>query len=110
MKLTIENYKNIEKNFNWATWGVQKVEETHTQYYFECRNSYGRVLDVMLERDPTYGDSKTQFQYEFWCCGHGNGNPAHQTPIREFIYYHQIKDKKLFSSALAAMIRKWTNG
>ncbi len=110
MKLDIQNYDKLKNYFSWENWGIQKIEETGTQYYFELRNSEGRVLDVMLERDPTYGDSKTQFQYEFWCWGHGNGNPAHQTPIREFIYYHQIKDKKLFSTAVAAMIRKWKKG
>jgi len=109
MKLTIENYRNIEKNFNWANWGVQKVEETHTQYYFECRNSYGRVLDVMLERDPSFGNTKTQFQYEFWCSGRVNQN-SQFTRHKEFLYFRQVKDKKLFGTALAAMIRKWTNG
>lgn len=109
MKLTIKNFNKIVNSFNWAMWGVQKVEETHTQYYFECRNSYGSVLDVMLERDPTYGDSKTQFQYEFWCSGRTQSNsPA--TTHREYLYFHQVKDKRLFSSALAAMIRKWSNG
>ncbi len=109
MKLTIENYKNIEKNFNWATWGVQKVEETHTQYYFECINSYGRVLDVMLERDPAYGDVKTQFQYEFWCSGRVNPN-SQFTRNKEFLYFRQVKDKKLFSLVLVEMIRTWIKG
>jgi len=95
MKLTIENYRNIEKNFNWANWGVQKVEETHTQYYFECRNSYGRVLDVMLERDPSFGNTKTQFQYEFWCSGRVNQN-SQFTRHTEFLYFRQVKDKNTF--------------
>jgi hypothetical protein len=110
MKLTIENYKKIESHFNWATWGVQKVEETNTQYHFELRNSYGRILDIQLERIPVSGNETTAYQYEFWCWGHGNSNPTHQTPIREFLYYVQIKDKKLFSLAMSAMIKKWTNG
>ncbi len=109
MKLTIQNYRNIEKYFNCGSWVVQKVEETHTQYYFECTNYNGKVLDVMLERDPSYGNTKTQFQYEFWCLGRVNPN-SQFTKNKEFIYFHQVKDKKLFSSALANMIRKWKNG
>jgi len=109
MKLTIENYRNIEKHFNYGSWVVQKVEETHTQYYFECTNYNGRVLDVMLERDPAYGDVKTQFQYEFWCLGRVNPN-SQFTKNKEFIYFRQVKDKKLFGTALAAMIRKWKKG
>jgi hypothetical protein len=110
MKLKIENYDKIKGYFNWGGWSIQKIEETGTQYHFELKNAFGRVLDVQLERIPVSGNETTAYQFEFWCWGHGNGNPAHQTPIREFLYYQQIKDKRLFSSALSNMIKKWTKG
>ncbi len=106
MKLTIENYDKLKEYFGWADWRIQKIEETHTQYYFECINSYGRVLDVMLERDPAYGDVKTQFQYEFWCSGRVNPN-SQFTRNKEFLYFRQVKHKELFSLVLAEMIRTW---
>ena len=109
MKLNIQNYDKLKEYFSWADWRIQKIEETNTQYYFECTNSYGRVLDVMLERDPAYGDSKTQFQYEFWCLGRVNPN-SQFTKNKEFLYFRQVKDKKLFSLVLAEMIRTWLKG
>ncbi len=109
MKLKIQNYNKLKDYFSWPSWSIQKIEETGTQYYFELKNSEGRVLDVMLERDPISGDETTAYQFEFWCWGHGNGNPTRQTPIRDFLYYVQVKNKDMFCTALIGMIRKWKN-
>jgi hypothetical protein len=108
MKLKIENYDTLKSEFCWGSvnWRINLIEETHTQYHFELKNNTGKVIDIQLERDQVSGNNLSDYQYEIWCWS--SYQPSGK-PLREFIYYHQVKDKRLFSSVITTMIKKWTN-
>lgn len=102
MKLTIKNYNNIKSYFTFADWRISDIEETHTQYHFELKSSYGRIIDIQLERDPISGNDT----YEFWGWRPHKGTTK---PERELLYFDEIKDKDVFTKALIGMIKKWSN-
>lgn len=106
MKLKIENYDKLKNYFSWEDWAIQTIEETHTQYHFELRNTSGRVIDIQLERDPISGNETTAYQFEFWGWRPYKGTTR---PEREFLYYIQVKNKDMFCTALIDMIKKWKN-